>query len=168
MTGHCPPVVPLNYRKTSWPSRRLFENWARRELFPSAFSNVNAFNAKSPETGLVYLVWLQNPFLNWAIRPLLWWIRLSPPSLPSQMAVCHLVFRTSLQQGLCFSCWKLESWEFPDFGGRVRRKRKWVAYQNCSVLVPKWGFMEGGSPEVSRKERCCFIWNVFLPHSVPQ
>lgn len=40
--------------------------------FPSAFSNVNEFNAKSPEIGLVYLVWLQNPVLNWAVRPLLW------------------------------------------------------------------------------------------------
>lgn len=106
-------------------SRRLFENWARRKLFPSAFSNVNEFNAKSPETGLVYLVWLQNPVLNWAVRPLLWWIRLSPPSLPLQgREVRHLVLRTSLQQGLCFSCCKLESWEFPDFGGRVRSKRE--------------------------------------------
>lgn len=40
-------------------------------FFPSAFNNVNEFNAKSPETGLVYLVWLQNPFFNWAVRPLL-------------------------------------------------------------------------------------------------
>lgn len=106
-------------------SRRLFENWARRKLFPSAFSNVNEFNAKSPETGLVYLVWLQNPVLNWAVRPLLWWIRLSPLSLPLQgREVRHLVLRTSSEQGLCFSCWKLESWEFPDFGGRVRSKRE--------------------------------------------
>lgn len=71
MTGHCPPVVPLNYRKASWQAGGCLKIEPEGN-FPSAFSNVNEFNAKSPEIGLVYLVWLQNPVLNWAVRPLLW------------------------------------------------------------------------------------------------
>lgn len=48
-------------QKVSWPRRRVFENWARGNFFhlPSImWMSVTL----SPETGLVYLVWLQNPF----------------------------------------------------------------------------------------------------------
>lgn len=164
----------LNFRRAQWPSRRLFENWARRERFPSALSNVNEFNAKGPEIGLAYLVWLQNLF------------SLTLGSQTSAMVnedghhlLCPHKWQCftrsaglSWQQGLAFCCWKLGK-DLPnsltlEAGREV--ERKWVAVQTCPLesLSGGWWRVGGGSPEVSRTERCCFIWNVFLPHSVPQ
>lgn len=62
MPGHYPRALSRNCRRVSWPRRRLFENWARRELFLSAVSNVNEFNAKSPAQAC--LLWFQNPVLK--------------------------------------------------------------------------------------------------------
>lgn len=57
-------------QKASWPRRR--------ELFPSALSNVNEFNANSPAQAW-HSVRIPSS-LNWAVRPMLWRIGLSPPS----------------------------------------------------------------------------------------
>lgn len=129
--------TPLNYRRAQWPSRRLFENWARRECFPSALSNVNELNAKGPERGLAYLVWLQNLFcLTWG-------------SQTSAMVNedCHHLLGPhkwqcftrsagpSWQQRLAFCCWKLgkDLQNSLALEAGIEVEGKWVAVQTCPL-----------------------------------
>lgn len=155
---------PTALQKVSWPRRRVSENWAWGN-FPSAFNNVNECKAKPwnrpglPGVLAESLLQLGSQTSAVVIKTVSTFSALTKGS-------CHLVLRTSLQHGLYILCWKVGDFLTLEAGLEVNGK--WVAYQKWSVLVPKWGFVEGGSPEVSRKERCCFIWNVFLPHSVPQ
>lgn len=62
----------------------------------------------------------RTPSLNWVVRPLLWWIRLSPSSLPSTSGSISLC--PSWHLGLSSFRWKLGERppRFPDFGGWVR------------------------------------------------
>jgi len=49
----------------------------------------------------------------------------------------------------------------------LKANGKWVKYHNSFVLLSKCFFFRGWDAWGERKESCCFIWNTFVPHSVP-
>lgn len=151
VTSHCPPGAP---QRCSGQAGDCLKNWARREIFASALSNVNEFNAKGPKTGLAYLVSLQNLFfLKLCSQDFCFGeLRPPPPSLPSQMTVLHCVPWTSLAAWAVFLVWGVGERppNFPDWrlGEEWMGSEQWIKLS--SVLVPKWGLMEGRRVRVLR------------------
>lgn len=91
---------------------------------------------------------------------------------PSQRAALSTQSSEPFWQELSFCCWKSGKGlqKSPGFRKCDRgRWEVWAAYHNYSPLDSLIAVyeVEGWEPQGER-ERCCFIWNVFLPHSMPQ